>query len=91
MGALMRRPRPKHRKKTLAESNLGRNARIFENGDILQFLRAAVEQEGSKAAFAARHGLTRTDLSKILHGRRPVSSTLAKALGLRKVYVVDRR
>ena len=80
------RPRPK----TLAESDLGRNARIFENGDIIRFLRAAIEQEGSKAAFAARHGLTRTDVSKILHGKRPVSSTLAKALGLRKVYVFDR-
>ena len=87
------RPNPKHRKtygKLLADTDLGKTARIFEDGDIVRLLRAAVEQVGSKAAFAARHGLPRANVSKILNGRRPVSSTLAKALGLRKVYIIDR-
>jgi hypothetical protein len=92
-GTLMpQRPHPKHRKKNtelLSESDLGRYARIFENGDIIRLLRAAIEQEGSVTAFATRHSLPRTSVSNVLNGRRPASSTLVKALGLRKVYVVD--
>jgi hypothetical protein len=40
------RPDPKHRKtfsELLAGGDLGRNARIFENGDIIRLLRAAIE------------------------------------------------
>ena len=87
-----RRPNPKHRKKNtefLAESNLGRNAHIFENADVIRLLGAAIEREGSITAFAKRHGLHRTDVNNILNGRRPVTSSLVKALGLRKVYVAD--
>ena len=86
------RPNPKHRKENaelLAESNLGRNAHIFENADIIRLLGAAIEREGSITAFAKRHGLHRTDVNNILNGRRPVTSSLVKALGLRKVYVAD--
>jgi plasmid maintenance system antidote protein VapI len=86
------RPNPKHRKKNarlLAESDLGRNARIFENGDIIQLLRLAIEREGSITAFAARYGLHRSNVNNILNGRRPVSSPLVKALGLRKVYIAE--
>src|SRR5262249_15790083 len=46
----------------------------------------AIEREGSITAFAKRHGLHRTDVNNILNGRRPVTSSLVKALGLRKVY-----
>jgi hypothetical protein len=87
------RPNPKHFKKNtelLSESDLGRNARIFEDGDIIQLLRAAIEREGSVTAFAARHGLPRPNVSKYLNGRRPISSTLVKALGLRKVHIADK-
>jgi hypothetical protein len=83
------RPNPKHRKKNtelLSESDLGRNARIFEDDDITQLLRAAIEREGSITAFAARHSLPRPNVSKYLNGIRPISSTLVKALGLRKVH-----
>jgi plasmid maintenance system antidote protein VapI len=87
-----RRPHPKHRKtitESLGKSDLGRDARIFENGDIVRLLRAAIEREGSITAFAARHNLPRSNVNNILNGKRPVSSTLAKALGLRKVYIAD--
>jgi len=49
-------------------------------------LKAAVEKEGSVSAFAKRHGLERTNLSNMLSGKRPVSSSLVKVLGLRNVY-----
>jgi hypothetical protein len=86
------RPHPNHRKENtelLAESDLGRNARIFENGDIVRLLRTAIEREGSITAFAARHSLSRPSVSNVLNGRRPIGSTLVKVLGLRKVYVAD--
>jgi hypothetical protein len=88
----MRRPHLKLCKRItelLAESDLGRDARIFENGDIVRLLRAAVEEEGSITAFAARHNLHRTNVNNILNGRRPVTRALTKALGLRKVYIAD--
>ena len=45
--------------------------------------------EGSQAAFAKRYGLDRFTLNSILNGKRRVSATVLKALGLRKVYVID--
>jgi hypothetical protein len=85
-----RGPHPKHRKtitELLAESDLGKDARIFENGDVVRLLRAAIEQGGSITAFATRHNLPRTNVNIILNGKRPVSKPLAKALGFRKVYI----
>jgi hypothetical protein len=70
----------------LASSNLGSHARIFDNGEVVQLLRAAVEREGSQLAFARRYDLERTQLNQILKGKRPVSANVVKALGLRKVY-----
>jgi predicted transcriptional regulator len=87
-----RRPHPKHRTiitESLAESDVGRDAHIFEDDDVVRLLRAAIQREGSITAFAARHNLPRVNVNKILNGKRPVSSTLAKALGLRKVYIAD--
>jgi hypothetical protein len=50
-----RRRNPKHRKgnaELLAESDLGRDARIFEDSDVVRLLRAAVEREGSNISAA---------------------------------------
>jgi DNA-binding phage protein len=78
-----RSAKPKHR-----EENLGRNARIFEDADVIRLLRAAIEREGSITAFAKRHGLPRSNVSNILSGRRPIT-IVVKALGLRWVCVAD--
>ena len=69
----------------LTSSNLGSHALIFDDDEVVQLLRAAVEREGSQVAFARRHGLERTHLNQILTGKRPVSANVVKALGLRKV------
>ncbi len=70
----------------LASSNLGSHALIFDDGEVVQLLKAAVEREGSQVAYARRHGLERAQLNQILTGKRPVSASVVKALGLQKVY-----
>jgi hypothetical protein len=45
--------------------------------------------EGGQTAFAKCHGVDRVPVNMILNGKRPVSDAIAKALGLRKVYVVE--
>jgi DNA-binding phage protein len=83
---------PRYRKSNselLAGSYLGKNGRFFDDADVVQLLREAVDREGSISAFAKRAGLHRVAVNNILNGRRPVSQRLAKALGLRKVYVAE--
>ena len=78
------------KRRTIDLSNgLGRNALVFEEDDVVHLLRAAVEREGSQIAFADRYGVDRAYISTVLNGRRRVSGSLAKALGLRRVYVVE--
>jgi hypothetical protein len=72
---------------TTLSSGLGRHTLVFENDDVTQLLRAAIEREGSQAAFAKRHGINRTYLNMVLSGKRPVTDAVAEVLGLRKVYV----
>jgi DNA-binding phage protein len=70
----------------LASDKVGSLGLILDDKDVVFLLKAAVEQEGSISAFAKRHGLERTNLSNILSGKRPVSSSLVKVLGLQNVY-----
>ena len=70
-------------------SSLGRSAHVFENDDVVHLLKTAVESEGSQIAFAKRYGVNRSELNETLHGKRRVCDPLAKAIGLRKVYVVE--
>ena len=67
----------------------GRNAFVLDEEDVVRLLRVAVEREGSQIAFADRYGVDRAYISTVLNGRRRVSGSLAKALGLRRVYVVE--
>lgn len=73
----------------LAKCDVGKRSLILDDSDILVLLRAAIEQEGNITAFAKRHGLERTQLSNMLRGKRPLSSPLIKAMGLRKVYAAN--
>ena len=69
--------------------DLGRHALVFDKDDIVRLLRAAVEREGSQTAFAKRHGVDRVLVNMILNGKRSVTGSIAKALGLRKAYVAE--
>jgi len=66
----------------------GRRARVFNDNEALILLKAAIEGEGSQAAFADRIGIHRSYISTVLNGRAPVTEAITKALGLFKVYVV---
>jgi hypothetical protein len=70
-------------------SGLGSTAPVFSDDEVLLLLRAAIEREGGQAAFAKRYGLDCAYLNMVLNGGRPVGSTVAKALGLRKAYVAE--
>jgi hypothetical protein len=73
---------------TRRSKNLGRRARVFNDKEALILLKAAIESEGSQAAFADRHGIHRTYVSMILNGRHPLTDGLAKTLSLSKVYAL---
>ena len=62
---------------------------VLDDDDVADLVRAAIEREGGQAAFAKHYRIDRTDLSAFLNGRRGVSASLAKALGLRRVWVVE--
>jgi predicted enzyme involved in methoxymalonyl-ACP biosynthesis len=51
-------------------SSLGRNAHVFDDDDVLQLLRTAIEQEGSQRLFVPRYDIDRSDLNTTLNGRR---------------------
>ena len=70
-------------------TDLGSDARIFDDDAVLQLLRVAIEQEGSQMAFAKRHGINRSLLNEVTKGKRHASGPILKALRLRKVYALD--
>jgi hypothetical protein len=70
-------------------SNLGHQALVFDEDDVVRLLRASVEREGGQTAFAKHHGLDRAYVNMILNGKRSVTGSIAKALGLHKAYVAE--
>jgi hypothetical protein len=79
-------PQPDDAVSLAGELRLGSYSLIFDDDEVIQLLRAAVEREGNQIAFARRHGIERAGVNMILNGKRPVSSAVVKTLGLRKVY-----
>jgi hypothetical protein len=69
--------------------NLGKQAHVFDDDDALILLKAALEREGSQAAFANRVGVHRSYISMVLNGRQDMShaNAIVRALGLRRVYI----
>jgi hypothetical protein len=51
---------------------------VLNDDDVADLVRAA-----------KRYGINRTDLSAFLNGRRSINASLAKALGLCRVWVVE--
>jgi hypothetical protein len=68
---------------------LGKSARFFDDNDVRQLLRAAVEREGTQVAFAERHRLDRAHLNQVLKGKGRPSKSLLKCLGLRAVFTFE--
>jgi DNA-binding phage protein len=62
---------------------------ILEEEEILHMLRSDIKDSGGQTAWARKHQVDRTVLSKVLHGHYPVTLSIAKALNLRRVYIRD--
>ena len=71
-------------------SDLGFDARVFDKEDVIRLLAAAVESEAGQTAFAKHHGINRVYLNMIFNRKRPVSDSIAGAVGLRKVYIAQK-
>jgi hypothetical protein len=69
-------------------SGLARTALVFDDNDVVDLVRNAIEREGGQSAFARRHGINRSQLNMILTGRRTVGAAIAELVGLRKAYVL---
>jgi hypothetical protein len=64
------------------ETNLGRHLLVFNDSEVVELLRAAVEREGNQSAFARRHGVERTRLNQILNGKNARLELLLRPSGL---------
>jgi predicted transcriptional regulator len=82
-------PKSDDERRALAlSSGLGTKALVFDEKDVVDLLRIAIEREGSQSAFARRSGVNRSYLNRVLTGKKPAYDTIAEALGLRRVYMV---
>jgi hypothetical protein len=72
--------------RTRASSDIGTYRLTYDHDEVVQLLRAAVEREGNQLAYAKRNGVDRTNLNQILNGKKVLSPSFLKALGLRNVY-----
>jgi hypothetical protein len=61
-------------------SGLGRTALVFDDNDVVDLLRIAIEREGGQSAFDRHHGINRNRLNTILTGKRVVGSAIAESL-----------
>jgi len=62
---------------------------IVKEDEIVRILRSDIKDAGGTSAWARKHRVDRTVVSKVLHGRCPVTRSVAKALNLRRVYIRD--
>ena len=69
--------------------NVGTYSLVFDEHEIVQLLKAAVQREGDQGAFARRHDIDRSYLNQMLNGKKAINSAILKSLGLRKVYAPE--
>jgi DNA-binding phage protein len=63
--------------------------RILEREDVVQLLRIEVEKAGGQTAWAKKHKIDRTVISRILNGARGPTKKIIRTLGLRIVFVAE--
>ena len=59
------------KRRALARCGLGRTELVFDDTDVVDLLRIAVEREGGQSAFARHSGANRTYLNRVLSGKEP--------------------
>src|SRR5262249_8899162 len=70
----------------LIEGKIGARRLVLSDKDVVRLLKTSIEQEGRITGFAKRYGIDRGYLSKVLDGKRPLSSPLVRELGLQRMY-----
>jgi DNA-binding phage protein len=63
-----------------------RAKRLLDEKDVLQLLNEVIDRAGGQSAWARRTGVNRVNLNKVLNGKRPLTSTIIKALKLKKMF-----
>ena len=53
--------------------------------DVRELLRARCEEAGGQHAFSRRHNIAMQYVSQVIHGRKPPSAKVCKALGIRPI------
>jgi hypothetical protein len=77
LGTNQWRPKPMTKGLQALSNGLGSVEFVFDDDDVLDLLRTAIEHEGSQIAFAKHHGINRTYLNMVLSGKRPVGDAVA--------------
>jgi DNA-binding phage protein len=67
----------------------GKCPSILDVEEVIQLLRAAVEQEGNRHAFARKTGISRSFINMILSGKRPPPDSVLKVLKLHRVFTPE--
>ena len=68
------------KRRALARSSgLGRTALVFDDNDVVDLLRTAVEREGGQHAFARHSGVNYAYLNRVLNGKEPPGRSIAKS------------
>ena len=55
--------------------------------EVVDSLRDAVAAAGSQRAFCQTHGLFESELSNVLHGRRPPNRAMMRAVGVDRALI----
>jgi DNA-binding phage protein len=65
--------------------------RLLDEKDALRLLYKEIDRAGGQSAWARRSGINRVNLNKMLNGKRPLSSSIVKALNLKRVFTYGRK
>jgi hypothetical protein len=64
-------------------------ANVLEREDVIALLREEVKKAGGQVAWSKRTGVNRSNLNRVLKGRRPLPMTILVALKLRVAYTTN--
>jgi plasmid maintenance system antidote protein VapI len=63
--------------------------RVVEPKEAAELLCKATIEAGGQIKWSKKIGVARSEVNKAIHGKRPLSKKMVRALGLRVVYVRD--
>jgi hypothetical protein len=67
------------------EAILSRTVEVIDHEEALKRLRQEVNRAGGTVAFSVDKGVDQPNVSSTLTGKRPMSASIAKAIGLKPV------